>query len=176
MAISRDKKTELVAELKDALSNAKMTVFAAYDGMSVKDLQELRKAARAEGVKISVAKNRLVRVALGEMDTYKESNPDLTGQLLYAFSDADEVLPASVLDKFARTGATLKMRGGISGDGKVLAEGEVIALAKLPSKNALIGQVISQLLSGVNDSVNALSGNLHALLDGVEANSAKATN
>jgi len=172
MAISRDKKTQLVAELKQSLENAKMTVFAAYDGMSVKDLQELRRAASSEGVNITVAKNRLVRVALGEVETYKELNPDLTGQLLYAFSDIDEVLPASVLDKFAKTGATLKMRGGISGDGKVLAEGEVIALAALPSKNVLIGQVISQLLSGVNDSVNALSGNLHALLDGVEQKAA----
>ncbi|MCL2371590.1 50S ribosomal protein L10 [Candidatus Saccharibacteria bacterium] len=169
MAISRDKKQELVAELKSSLENAKMTVFAAYDGMSVKDLQELRKAARAEGVNITVAKNRLVRVAMGEVEPYKESNPDLTGQLLYAFSDTDEVLPASVLDKFAKTGVALKMRGGISGDGKVLAEGDVVALAKLPSKDVLIGQVVSQLLSGVNDSVNALSGNLHALLDGVEA-------
>ena len=173
MAISRDKKTELVAELKSSLENAKMVVFADYNGMSVKELQALRKAASAEGVKISVAKNRLVRVALGEVETYKELNPDLTGQLLYAFSDADEVLPASVLDKFAATGVTLKMRGGLSGDGKVLAEGDVVALASLPSKNVLIGQVVNQLLSGVNDSVNALSGNLHALLDGVEK---KATN
>jgi len=173
MAISRDKKTELVAELKQSFTDAKMTVFAAYDGVNVKDLQVLRRAASAEGVKISVAKNRLVRVALGEVEAYKESNPDLTGQLLYAFSDTDEVLPASVLDKFAKTGASLKLRGGISGDGKVLAESEVLALANLPGKNVLIGQVINQLLSGVNDSVNALSGNLHALLDGVEA---KATN
>ena len=172
MAISRDKKTELVAELKSSLESAKMVVFAAYDGMSVKDLQALRKAARAEGVKISVAKNRLVRVALQGVEAYKESNPDLTGQLLYAFSNTDEVLPASVLDKFAKTGVPLAMRGGISGDGKVLAEGEVVALAQLPSKNVLIGQVISQLLSGVNDSVNALSGNLHALLDGVEKKAA----
>ncbi|MDR0980169.1 MAG: 50S ribosomal protein L10 [Candidatus Nomurabacteria bacterium] len=173
MAISRDKKTELVAELKNSLTTAKMTVFAAYDGMSVKDLQALRRAASAEGVKISVAKNRLVKVALQDVAAYKDSNPELSGQLLYAFSDTDEVLPASVLEKFAKTGATLKMRGGISGEGKVLAESEVVALAALPSKNVLIGQVVSQLLSGVNDTVNALSGNLHNLLDGLEA---KATN
>jgi len=50
-----------------------------------------------------------------------------------------------------------------------LSADEVKALATLPSKNQLIGEVIAQLLSPVHDITNALSGNLHALLDGVEA-------
>jgi large subunit ribosomal protein L10 len=46
---------------------------------------------------------------------------------------------------------------------------DVTALASLPSKDQLIGQVVDMLLSPVNDVTNGLSGNLHALLDGVEA-------
>lgn len=64
MAISRDKKQTLVAELTELLKDAKGTAFARYQTLTVADLQELRKAAREAGVTIKVVKNRLVRVAL----------------------------------------------------------------------------------------------------------------
>jgi large subunit ribosomal protein L10 len=170
MAITRDKKNALVAEMTDSLQTAKMTVFAQYQGLSVADVQELRKAAREAGVTIKVVKNRLVRVALSTLDTYKNIDTSaLTGQLLYAISDTDEVAPAQVLDTFAKTHPALQFAGAFSGEGALLSADEVKALAGLPSKDQLIGQVISQLLSPVHDITNALSGNLHALLDGVEA-------
>lgn len=168
MAISRDKKNALVAEMNDVLSTAKMTVFAQYQGLSVADVQALRAAAREAGVTIKVVKNRLVRVTLGAIDTYKDTDTSaLKGQLLYAISSEDEVAPAQVLDKFAKTNPALQLLGGFSGEGATLSEADVKALAGLPSKNQLIGEVVAQLLSPVHDVTNALSGNLHALLDGV---------
>lgn len=170
MAISRDKKNALVAEMSDTLAKAKMTVFAQYQGLSVADVQELRKAAREAGVVIKVVKNRLVRVAMESQDTYKNTDTSpLTGQLLYAISAEDEVAPAQILNDFAKTHPALQFAGAFSGEGKLLTADEVKALAGLPSKNQLIGQVVAQLLSPVHDITNALSGNLHALLDGVEA-------
>lgn len=168
MAISRDKKNALVAEMSEVLQNAKMTVFAQYQGLSVADVQELRRTAREAGVTIKVVKNRLVRVAMGGLDTYKDvDTSSLNGQLIYAISAEDEVAPAQVLDKFAKTHPALQLVGAFSGEGAVLDTAEVKALAGLPSKNQLIGEVVAQLLSPVNDVTNALSGNLHALLDGV---------
>lgn len=174
MAISRDKKNALVAEMSETLQASKMTVFAQYQGLSVRDVQELRRAAREAGVSIKVVKNRLVRVALSSIDTYKDTDTSaLTGQLLYAISAEDEVAPAQILDKFAKTHPALQFVGAFSGEGATLSADEVKALAGLPSKNQLIGEVVAQLLSPVNDVTNALSGNLHALLDGVKT---KATN
>jgi large subunit ribosomal protein L10 len=174
MAITRDKKNTLVAEMSDVLQDAKMTVFAQYQGLSVADVQELRAAAREAGVIIKVIKNRLVRVALASNDVYKDTDTSaLSGQLLYAISTTDEVAPAQVLDKFAKTHPALVFVGAFSGEGATLSAADVKALAGLPSKNQLIGEVVAQLLSPVHDVTNALSGNLHALLDGV---SAKATN
>lgn len=170
MAISRDKKNTLVAEVTEVLSTSKMTVFAQYQGLSVADVQELRAAAREAGVVIKVVKNRLVRVALSSIDTYKETDTSaLQGQLIYAVSSEDEVAPAQVLDKFAKTHPALQLVGAFSGEGAVLSTDEVKALAGLPSKNQLVAEVVAQLLSPVHDVTNALSGNLHALLDGVEA-------
>lgn len=170
MAISRDKKHALVAEMTEALASSKLTVFAAYQGLSVADLQTLRAKAREAGVVIRVAKNRLVRVALGGVDTLKDvETSELKGQLLYAVSSDDEVAPAKVIDAFAKTNPALVIAGGISAEGALLSVDDVKALAGLPSRNELIAQTVAQLLSPVHDVTNALSGNLHALLDGVEA-------
>jgi len=170
MAISKAKKTDLVAEVSDLLKNSKLTVFASYNGLSVADIQNLRRQAREAGVTIKVVKNRLVRVAMSQNDTYKNTDTALlTGQLLYAMSDSDEVAPAKVLDTFAKTNPALQFVGGFGMEGEVMDAASVKALASLPSKNELIGSVINTLLSPVSEVTNALSGNLHALLDGVEA-------
>lgn len=168
MAISRDKKQTLVKELTDLLSTAKMTVFAQYNGIDVQSLQKLRRAAREAGVTIKVVKNRLVRVALSKIDGMKDvTTGDLKGQLLYAISSTDEVAPAQVLAKFAKDHPELVFAGGFSGEGANLNAADVTSLAKLPSKEQLIAEVVAQLLSPVHDVTNALSGNLHGLLDGL---------
>lgn len=170
MAISRDKKQTLVDEMKALLAESKMTVFAQYQGLSVADLQELRAKAREAGVTIKVVKNRLVRVAIA--DTKHLADVDTTslkGQLVYAISSEDEVAPAQVLNDFAKAHDALQFVGAISGEAAVLSDADVKALAGLPSKNQLIAETVAQLLSPVHDVTNALSGNLHALLDGVEA-------
>ena len=174
MAISKDKKQQLVADLNELLSDAKMTVFAKYQGLTVAEMQELRAAAREKNVKIKIVKNRLVRVAMGNIAVYKDTDTTaLEGQLLYAVSNEDEVAPAQVLAQFAKDHNALELKGAFSGAGASLSEQEVQDLSKLPSKEQLIGQVVDMLLSPINDVTNGLSGNLHALLDGVAD---KATN
>ncbi|MDB5183410.1 MAG: rplJ [Candidatus Saccharibacteria bacterium] len=170
MAITKSKKNELVAEVSEVFATSKLTVFASYNGLTVADIQVLRRASTDAGVTIKVVKNRLVRVAMSQNDTYKNTDTALlTGQLLYATSYTDEVAPAKVLAEFAKTHEALKFIGAFGMEGELLDAAAVTALASLPSKNELIGQVVSMLLSPVNDVTNALSGNLHALLDGVEA-------
>lgn len=174
MAISRDKKQALVTELSDILGSSKMVVAVKYDGTSVADLQELRRTAREAGVSVKVVKNRLLRVAMQNSKTHKDTDTSLlTAQLLYAYSAEDEVAPAQVISNFAKTHPTIDLVAGFDNAGTTLDTAEVKALAGLPSKEQLIAQVVAQLLSPVHDVTNALSGNLHALLDGVEA---KATN
>ena len=170
MAISKDKKNTLVADLTELLGNAKTTVYAKYQGLSVTKLQELRKAAREAGVKIKVVKNRLVRVAMGQIAVYKDTDTTgLTGQLLYAVSSDDEVAPAKVLAEFAKKHSALNLVGGFNDLGNNLSEDEVKALAAMPTKNELIAQVVAQLLSPVTDSISGLSGGLSGIVSGLEA-------
>lgn len=157
MAISKDKKNTLVAELTELLSNSKMVVYAKYQGLTVKELQELRKAAREAGVKIKVVKNRLVKVAMKEIAAYKDTETSgLTGQLLYALGTDEDFDAAKVLTKFAKTHDKMELVGGFNAEGTALSTEEVKTLGSLPTKNELIAQVVDTLLSGINGIVSGL--------------------
>ena len=151
-----------------------MTVVAKFQGTTVKALQSLRKDAKATGTRVKVVKNRLVIKALQQNDALKSVDVSLLeGMLLYAFNAEDEVAPAQSLNTFAKANPTLEFVGAITAEGLFIDADSVKDLAGLPSKNQLIAQVVATLLSPVHDVTNALSGNLHALLDGV-ADAAKA--
>jgi large subunit ribosomal protein L10 len=173
MALTKDKKKEVVDEVTELLKSSKMTVVAKYQGTTVAAMQELRRSARDNGTKVKVAKNRLIIKALQGNDTLKGVETSaLQGMLLYAFNSEDEVAPAQSLNIFAKTNPTLEFVGAITAEGKFIGAEDVKALAGLPSKNELIAQVVATLSSPLNDVVSGLSGNLHALLDGVEAKAA----
>ncbi len=159
MAISRDKKNTLVAELSELFASAKGSVGAAYVGLSVADLQELRAMARENNVVIKVAKNRLVRVALTSNDKFKNADTGLlTGQLVYAFSNEDEVAPAQVLAKFAKAHPDLKLVVGFDDTGAVLDTATVTALAALPTKDQLRGQLVSVLAAPLSGFLGVANG------------------
>jgi len=168
MALTKTEKQAVIDEVADLLGASKMTVVAQYQGTTVKAMQSLRREARGNGTKVKVVKNRLVRQALARHDNLKDVDTSaLEGMLVYAFNDGDEVAPAQVLNAFAKTNPTIQFVGAISADGSFLSADDVKALAGLPSKGDLIAQVVATLLSPVHDVTNGLSGNLHALLDGV---------
>ncbi|HSW81015.1 MAG TPA: 50S ribosomal protein L10 [Candidatus Saccharimonas sp.] len=170
MAITRQTKETQVAELAELLSTAKLTAFAAYQGLTVKELQSLRRAAREAGVTIKVVKNRLVRVALGQTDQLKNADASmLQGQLLYALSDSDEVTPAQVLATFAKTHTALKLLGGIDATGTVLAEADIKALASLPTKDQLRGILVGTIAAPLSGFVNVLAGNVRGVLNVLNA-------
>ena len=157
MAISKDKKTTLVADLTKLLTDSKMVVYAKYQGLTVAELQELRKLARESDIKIKVVKNRLLKVAMNQIAAYKDTETTgLTGQLLYAVGADEDFNAAKVLAKFAKTHAAMELVGGFDAAGASLSQAEVTALGNLPTKNELIAQVVDTLLSGVNGIVSGL--------------------
>jgi large subunit ribosomal protein L10 len=159
MAISRDKKQALVAELTSLFNNAKASAAATYTGLSVAEAQELRAAAREAGVTIKVVKNRLVRVVLQHSDTYKQAETGLlTGQLLYAFSNEDEVAPAQVLANFAKKHPAIQLVVGFDASGSTLDTAAVTALATLPSKDQLRGMLLSTIAAPLTNFLGVANG------------------
>ena len=170
MALTRQAKVQVINEVVDLLKNSKMTVVAQYQGTTVKAMQQLRRDAREAGTKVKVVKNRLVIQAMQNEPRLKAVSTDaLEGMLLYAFNNDDEVAAAEILSKFAKKNPTIQFVGAISPEGVFISSEDVQSLANLPGKNQLLAEVVAMLMSPVHDTVNALAGNLHGLLDGLEA-------
>lgn len=173
MALSKEQKTAVIADLTNLLTSSKMTVVAQYKGMTVKSMQALRKEAKGNGTAVKVVKNRLVKQALTGVETLKGVDAAaLEGQLLYAFNDADEVAPAKVLNDYAKKEPALQFVGAITAEGVFIAAEEVKALASLPSKQQLIAGIINTLQSPARNTMSALGGNLHGYLQAIEASKA----
>lgn len=170
MALSKDKKAEVVASLSERLSSSKLTVFARYSGTPVKSMQELRRQARETGTHVSVAKNRLMKQALGSDSRFKDADISLlSGQLIYAFNSDDEVAPAQVLAKFAKDEPQIEFVGAFNSDGQLLSADELKVLAALPSKEQLRAQLVGTLGAPLSGFVNVLSGNIRGVLNVLSA-------
>ena len=170
MALTKNQKNDVIQEVADLLATSKMTVVAKYEGTSVKALQALRRDAKGNGTKVKVVKNRLVIQALKANDKLQAADMSaLEGMLLYAFNGEDEVAAAQSLNNFAKANPTLEFVGAISADGQFIDAASVKALAGLPGKNQLIAGLINTLNSPMRGVVGSLSGNLHGLLQGLEA-------
>jgi len=173
MALTKIQKNEVISEVADLLSASKLTVVAKYEGTGVKALQGLRRDAKSEGTKVKVVKNRLVIQALKSSDKFKDTDTsEIQGMLLFAFNSEDEVAPAKSLHTFAKTNPTLQFVGGISAEGKFISAEEVKSLAILPGKNQMIAGLLNTLNAPINGVMGGLSGNLTAILSGVEAKAA----
>lgn len=170
MALTRDEKNQVVADVSELLAKSKLTVVAQYQGTGVKQMQELRRDARESGTVVKVVKNRLVRQALLATDSLKETEVSaLTGQLLYAFNAEDEVAPAQALANFAKTNPTIEFVGAINPDGQFMAVEDVKVLASLPSKDQLRAQLVGTLGAPLSGFVNVLNGNLRGFLNVLSA-------
>ncbi len=173
MALSRDKKAEVVSELSQLFADSKMTVVAKYQGVTVKSLQTLRREAKQNGTVVKVVKNRLVQKAIANSDALKGTDVSgLKDMLLYAFNPNDEVASAQVLKNFMKKEENMQFVGAITADGQFMTVDQVKSLANLPSKNQLIGGLINTLQSPTRTVVGQLKGNMLGLLDAIAAKAA----
>ncbi len=168
MALTKEKKNEIVSELSGLLKDAKMTVVVKYEGTTVQAMQSLRRSAEENGTSIKVVKNRLVKKAFEASDSHKDSDTaQLQGMLMYAFNSDDEVAPAQIIHELAKKEKQLEFVGAYDASGKLLSADEVTALAQLPSREVMIATVVNTLKSPVNNVTSGLAGNLQGLLEAV---------
>ncbi len=170
MALSQEKKEDIVNDLVKHLTNSKITVMALYTGMSVKQAQELRVKAKESGTSLVVVKNRLVKVAISKVEALKDvDTSNLEGQLMYAFNENDEVAPAQILANFAKIHPVIDLKGAFNNVGEMMDEAQVKHLASLPSKEQLHTQLVGTIAAPLNGFVNVLSGNMRGLINVLSA-------
>src|SRR3989344_6867945 len=166
MALTKEKKEQVVSEIERLLSGSKLTVIAKYQGTPVKAMQQLRRTAASEGTRLQVVKNRLFKRAIATNANLKDiDTAKFVGQLLYAFNSEDEVAPARSLADFAKTNPQLEFVAAITADGQLLAAAAVKDLASLPTKNVLRAQLVGTIGAPLNGFVNVLAGNIRGVLN-----------
>ena len=138
-------KQAIVAALVEVLKNASSGVLVDYKGITVAEDTALRKELRENGVGYAVVKNTLLRRALDDVEL-GELDEVLNGTTSMAVSDADPIAPMRIVNKYAKQmGDRFNIKAGFM-DGKVLPLEDVLALSELPSKDALLAQVLGMLL------------------------------
>ena len=136
-------KRATVAALKEDLSAAKATIVADYRGLTVADINAVRRTLRGAGIKYRVVKNRLAKIAAQEAGN-TELAALLEGPSALAMGSGDEVaLAKSFLDAI-RPYRTVAVRGAILSGRRVDAE-SVTRLATLPSREVLLGQLAGSM-------------------------------
>ena len=165
--MNRDEKAAIVADLNESFNRAKFSVVADYCGLTVSDLEKIRRDLRATSSEIRIAKNTLLKRAVA--DTSCESlADDFTGTTAIVMSYDDPVGPAKVLAKCAEDYDKLQLRSAVL-DGEKITIDDMVALSKLPSKEILLGQLLS-VMNGVPTAfVRVLSAVPQNLLYGLQA-------
>ncbi len=149
-------KEQFVAELTEKLKSATAGVLVDYKGITVADDTALRKEFREAGVDYAVVKNTMLRFAAKNVGL-DGLVPSLEGTTAIALSENDAVAPAKVAAKYAD-----KIKDGFSikagfMDGDVLSADKVVEVGKLPSKDQLIGQLLSVLTGNIRGMAVALN-------------------
>ncbi|TAK95406.1 50S ribosomal protein L10 [Patescibacteria group bacterium] len=165
--LTKDQKKKIVVELTEQVKKAKALVFVDYKGVSVKDISELKRELRKEGVLMKVTRKTLFDIALRESGI-ELSTKQMEGQVAMTVSEQDEVAPAKILAKFSKGNDKLKILGGVL-EAKVLSAEDVKALAKLPSKDEMLAKLVGTINAPVSGFVNVLAGNLRGLVQVLKA-------
>ena len=141
-------KQAIVAQLTDTLKSAASGVLVDYKGITVAEDTALRHELRENGVEYSVVKNTLVRFAIDNVGM-QELDGVLNGTTSMAVSKDDPIAPMRIINKYAKQlGDRFNIKAGFM-DGKVIPLEDVAALAELPSKEVLLGQVLGMMLSPI---------------------------
>lgn len=140
--MDRAEKKEAVATLHEVFSKASVVVVAHYSGLTVAQMQNLRKRMKQAGARVQVAKNRLARIALEGTDV-ASVGALLKGPALIAYSD-DPVAAPKVAVAFAKDYEKFVLLGGAMGKTSLNVEG-VRSLATLPSLDELRAKLLGLL-------------------------------
>jgi len=145
MAITREKKEEIVAKVRGIAKDAATLVFANFKGLTVAEATEMRKALRAENVGYAVVKKSLIRRGLEEAK-FEGTSLELEGEIALAWGK-DELAPARALAVFVKKfGEHLAFVGGVFG-GKFVGKEEIASIAAIPGLDALRAQFVQLINS-----------------------------
>ena len=151
--LSKEQKKDYISEMEAQFQNNEAVLVTHYQGLTMSQLDELRSQMREHGIKFTITKNRITKIAL-EKTKCKELSNLFTGATAVAFSD-DAIISARILSKFAKTNESLKLLGGIMGN-EVLDQAAVQNVANLPTLDEARANIVGILATPASKLVSIL--------------------
>ena len=139
----KEEKQQIAEDLRDRFSKVAILVLTDYKGLDVKAMNDLRRRLRSEEIEYQVVKNTLL-IRASEDNDVALIKDYFKGPNAIAISYDDPISPAKVLSQFAKENDKLEIKVGLM-NGQVLDANAIKALAKLPSREVLLGQFLSAL-------------------------------
>jgi large subunit ribosomal protein L10 len=167
LAITKQRKDQLVSEYVELIEQSRAIFLADYMGLSVKEMETLRDKVREANGQMSVTKNTLLRIALEQSE--RDIPEDLlTGQTATGFALGEAPALAKILVEQAKANDKLTLRGAIVGN-QILSAAEVEALSKLPSLEQLRAQIIGLIGTPAQGIASALSNGVRQVVNVLDA-------
>jgi large subunit ribosomal protein L10 len=167
LAITKDKKKQMVADYVDRMSNSQALVLTDYRGMTVANLTDLRRKLREDGGTFQIVKNTLFKIAL-ERAELTIPPEQLEGTIAVGYC-REEVPPvAKTLTEFAKKSDALKIRGAILGTDFLDIRG-VQNLADLPPREVLLAQLLGSVQGPMSSMASTIAGPLRELAQVLQA-------
>lgn len=162
-----EQKKAIVSSISEKMKMSCAGVLVNYQGINVEDDTKLRKELREAGIEYMIAKNTLLKRA-AEDAQIEGLDPYLEGATAIALSNSDYVAASKILCKFAESHDFFKIKSGFI-DSKVIESKEVSNLAKLPSREVLVAQVLGGLNAPISGFATVLNGTLKGLVVALNA-------
>lgn len=163
-------KAQVIEEMTDKLTRARGGVLIKTEGLTVAEMQDLRRKLSANGIELHVVKNTLLRIA-SERAQYADLSAILNGQTAIALGFDDEVSSAKSITDYlrtARTGKPVTVKAGLLEKAAISAK-QVEDLAKVPSREQLRAQVVGAIHGPMNQTYGVLTAPLRDLINVLEA-------
>lgn len=138
--MNREQKAVVIDSIKNSFSQSEASFIVGYKGLTVKQLQTLRKELRTQNGSFKVAKGRLVKIAVKDIDGVSQLTPYFKEQVGVVFADAQVPAVAKVLYNFAKANNKFTLVAGFF-DARVLPSKDIERIATLPSREELLAQV-----------------------------------
>lgn len=151
-----DEKKQIAKDLHEKFSRAKVVIATDYKGLDVAAISDLRKKLREFKVEYRVVKNTLLERASEDTEAALIRD-EFKGPTAVAISYNDPVAPAKILTKFAETNKNLIIKAGVL-NGRVLNFNSIKALSTMPSREVLLGQLLSAMNGVPASFVRTLGG------------------
>ena len=156
MAVTRQKKEEILQGLIEKFSKSKSVVFADYRGLDVAGISDLRRKLREGGAEMKVAKKTLITLAAKDQNIGEIDESAMEGPVAATFSYEDALSGIKILFNFSKENENLKLLGGII-DGKVVGADVIMKYALLPSHDELIAKFMGSMSSPVSGFVGTIN-------------------